>query len=100
MVVLRCCFGEFFLPFLGAAILGIVICAFLQISPKGTQKMLLFTAIGYGIFEGFSTGIYQGHMPGIWAVILGIGCLGLCLGSLVYWAVSALVRACQGKRRP
>ena len=62
--------------------------------------MLLFTAIGYGIFEGFSTGIYQGHMPGIWAVILGIGCLGLCLGSLVYWAVSALVRACQRKRRP
>ena len=53
MVVLRCCFGEFFLPFLGAAILGIVICAFLQISPKGNRKMLLFTAIGYGIFEGF-----------------------------------------------
>ncbi len=61
--------------------------------------MLLFTAIGYGIFEGFSTGIYQGHMPGIWAVILGIGCLGLCLGSLVYWAVSALVRACQREKK-
>ena len=61
MVVLRCCFGEFSSPFLGAAILGIVICAFLQISPKGNRKMLLFTAIGYGIFEGFSTGIYQGH---------------------------------------
>ena len=92
--------ASFYYPFCGHLSGKLDHRAFLQISPKGNRKMLLFTAIGYGIFEGFSTGIYQGHMPGIWAVILGIGCLGLCLGSLVYWAVSALVRACQGKRRP
>lgn len=96
LVVLRCCFDEFKLYFLGAIVMGVVICRFFRFSSKRNCQMVLITMVGYIIFEGLATGVYAGHMPGIWAVILGIACLGTCAGCLFHlifvWGACRILR--------
>lgn len=92
MVVLRCCLGEFFLYFIGAIVLGFLACWFLRLPGKGSRRMGLSLAAAYVVFEVFASAVYQGRLPGLWAVILGIACLGMCLGALVRWLFLGLWR--------
>lgn len=85
MTVLRCCLGPFFLEFLGAIVLGVLACWFLKLSTRGSRRMALSLAVAYVILECFASAVYQGHLPGLWAVMLGIASLGMCLGSLLHW---------------
>lgn len=85
MVVLRCCLGEFFLYFIGAVVLGFLVCWFLRLPGKSSRRMGLSLAAAYVVFELFASAVYQGRLPGLWAVMLGIACLGLALGALLHW---------------
>lgn len=90
MTVLRCCLGPFFLEFLGAIVLGVLVCWFLRLSGKGSRRMTLSLAAAYVVFEFFASAVYQGHLPGLWAVMLGIASLGLALGALLHWLLLGL----------
>lgn len=90
MVVLRCCLGEFSLYFIGAIVLGFLACWFLRLSVKGSRRMGLSLAAAYVVCEFFASAVYRGHLPGLWAVILGIASLGMCLGALVRWLILGL----------
>lgn len=90
MVVLRCCLGEFFLYFIGAIVLGFLVCWFLRLPVKSSRRMGLSLAAAYVILEFFASAVYQGRLPGLWAVILGILSLGMCLGALACWLLLGL----------
>lgn len=100
MVVLRCCLGEFSLYFIGAIALGFLACWFLRLPVKSSRRMGLGLAVAYVVFELFASAVYQGHLPGLWAVILGIASLGMCLGTLVRWLFLGLRSRFSADRMP
>ena len=83
---------SFFLYFIGAIVLGFLACWFLRLPGKGSRRMGLSLAAAYVVFEVFASAVYQGRLPGLWAVILGIACLGMGLGALVRWLFLGLWR--------
>ena len=83
MVVLRCCLGDFSLYFLGAVVLSSVLCRLCCLPVRSVRRMTVGLAAAYAGFEFFASVVYHGHLTGLWAVILGILSLGMCLGSLL-----------------